>query len=286
MKILVFDTETTGLDTSKDYILELAWATYNVSSFGWNLINVKSEILSWIPHPVTITPEIQSLTGISEDLIHKHGRHPGAVIEQLWIDSMCCDFVAGMNIIKFDTPMVNRAMPLLEQSRQYMWDKNLFKKNHIDLWFDVEFPPHLKRKALKYMALDHDYVLMNAHRAVSDVLATGHILSRYPIDKILERSLTPLVKATIVPNWGDKVLRQAVYENGFHWNRDRKVYEKEMRAFDLAKLPFEVKVESTLTIGEKQGEQTSFATDPIPAIEPTAEQISLFQDQDSLFSDS
>ena len=227
MKILVYDTETNDIDTENGFIQELAWAIYD--SETWRCLKAQSFLISW-PTAYEVSPEAFAVTGLSREYCHANGAQPHAVFTQFLWDANSADALCGHNAIAFDLPMlktnVKRGMLFgLDDSQPY---KNL---PHIDTLLDVEYPKTQKIHALKYLALDHGYVMSNAHEALADVFACAHILSKYDINRVLEIAKTPIVKMTSKIDWNNQDARDRIKQQRFYWNPTLKLWEKSIREF-------------------------------------------------------
>lgn len=230
MKITVYDTETNGLDTKNGFIQELAWATYDVSFLSeWRLISCESHLLRW-PEKYDVDQKALEITGIDRNFCFKNGSDPFETFEKFLYDCLYSEFLAGQNAILFDRDIVYNNI-----KKASVLHEDLFnKKAHIDSYFDIRGP--IKPKSLKYFALDHGYVLNNAHSAIHDVFACAHILSKYPIEDLVYSAIHPLVKTSVQCDYGNKKLKDRLYEEGFRWNPEEKNYTKTARRHILDKI--------------------------------------------------
>lgn len=231
MIVTVYDTETNGLDTKNGFIQELAWATYKVSFLSeWRLISSESYLLKW-PQEYLVDQKAIEITGIDRNFCQNRGTNPWQVFSKFSKAALKSEFLAGQNVILFDSPMVDSNFERARENEYLKGSESTFisdveTKNcqHIDSYFDVQGP--IKPKSLKYFALDHGYVLNNAHSAIHDVFACAHILSKYPIAELTESAKIPLVKTSVTCDYQNKNLKEQLYANGFRWNPDSKNYSR------------------------------------------------------------
>ena len=112
MKVLVFDTETTGLITRvfKDgksikkypYMLQLAWVLYDVDK---NTMIASHDHIIKLPHGVNIPEESIAFHGITQDIMEKSGEDIKSVLEYFVIHLNQTDYVVAHNI-SFDKSII------------------------------------------------------------------------------------------------------------------------------------------------------------------------------------
>ena len=110
MKILVFDTETTGLqekgasiyDKSKwPYIIQLSYILYDLSN---NSALIKNNYIK-LDESVTISQESFNIHNISREILNEHGIHIVDALKEFNKYLKICDIVVGHNI-SFDKRMI------------------------------------------------------------------------------------------------------------------------------------------------------------------------------------
>jgi DNA polymerase III alpha subunit (gram-positive type) len=227
-KIIIFDSECNSLDTENGFIMELAWALFDVES--WRCLKACSQLINW-PTAYAVHPDALAVTGLTSEFCHAHGDTPQKVLGNFILDSESADYIAGHNLLSYDEPMLRTNVqrgclfPLSDSD----YDDAL----KIDTLLDCEFPSHMKTHALKYLALEHNYVLMGAHEALNDVLATAHILKQYDFKRVTEIARTPIVTITSKIDWLDTAAREKIKGSRFYWNPKQKLWEKKTREFYL-----------------------------------------------------
>lgn len=96
-RVVVFDTETTGLDASEDEIVEIAAARC-----GWN--GTHDEFHALIA-PLRPVGESEAVHGYSDEYLAAHGRPAEGVLSE-FLDFCRGDVLAGHNLIAFDIPIL------------------------------------------------------------------------------------------------------------------------------------------------------------------------------------
>jgi DNA polymerase-3 subunit epsilon len=215
-KVAFLDIETTGLNKNSDQIIEIGIRVmaFNRSTGDW--IESVSEYSALQDPGVEISPEIQRITGISnEDVKGKQidWNRVGQMLEESSI-------VIAHNAA-FDRPFVDLKCPA---STQKIWGCSL---KQID-WSAKYFPT----RKLEVLTLYHGF-FSNAHRALSDVDSLIHLLSfvdentRQPyFNELLQNARRPLslVSAVSAPFECKELLK----ERGYFWNLTQRVWQKQI----------------------------------------------------------
>lgn len=157
--LVIFDLETTGINTSKDRIVELYMI--KVQPDG-----ARTELFQRFNPGIPIPPEITAIHGISnEDVADEPGFESKAnELNQFLVN---CDF-AGFNSNKFDFPM------LVEEFYRAGIDFEVSKRKFIDAQkiFHTMEPRNLSAAYKFYCSKELD----NAHSAKADTEATWEII--------------------------------------------------------------------------------------------------------------
>ena len=112
MRVLVFDTETTGLPASRNvppsqyqdwpYILQLSYIVYDTDT---NAIEQTSDSLVLLPEGETVPPASQAVHGISLSQVRRKGRDPFTVLDEFEASLLDVDYVVAHNL-EFDKAVV------------------------------------------------------------------------------------------------------------------------------------------------------------------------------------
>lgn len=213
MLLLGVDVETTGLDPGKDEIIEVAavlWCTLRRSPL--------SCYSAFIQRDEPLTDEIKKITGIDDDMLKPpHAKTVGEVfhdIERLSCQANC--YVA--HNAEFDRGFLESSARRNEQPWiQLPW---------VDTLHDIPYPDGIGTRKLSYLAAEHGFIPMLAHRAMFDVLTMLKILDKYPLPEILAISQSPMVEIIGQQKFeeNDKVKAKA-----FRWDGERKKWVKKMK---------------------------------------------------------
>lgn len=227
--ILIFDTECNSLDTENGHIQELAWAVFDTDS--WRCLRSRSSLISW-PGFYEVDDGAFQVTGLSREFCNANGESPFNAFSMMAEASTLCEYICGHNMILYDYPMLNtnfkRAMLFELSDHVHIRD---MKK--IDTLTDCPFPKTQKIHALKYLALDHGYILSNAHEALADVFACKAILSKYNFEQVKEIAASPMITLRAKIDFNNKEAREQVKEARFYWNPTEKIWVKNVREIYL-----------------------------------------------------
>jgi DNA polymerase III epsilon subunit-like protein len=157
MRVLVFDTETTGLPKSKilnpdtlnlwPHIVQLSYVVYDVSDNA--VTNVRDFIVK-IPEEIDISAESIALHGITKEISDKNGETMEEVLLRFIYDFSHADLIVGHNIT-FDINMLK--IEVLRQIQKKSHEKDLF----------LIFLEELKTSRKYYCTLQSSIDLCNIH---------------------------------------------------------------------------------------------------------------------------
>jgi len=175
-RLLLFDTETTGLEFDKDEIIEFAAIAVELQNGQPVVIREYDELITLSPGK-TVPTFIQELTGISDEDIRSRG---------LPKTRICCDLA---DMLTEDTLLIayNAHFDLCFLYYLLMKDGNpalLKGKDKLDLYTvykDRKPYPHKLCNAIEAYGLAGSVV--NSHRAVDDVLATLKVMEAMATEK-------------------------------------------------------------------------------------------------------
>ncbi|NJM09381.1 MAG: 3'-5' exonuclease [Bdellovibrionaceae bacterium] len=230
-RICFFDTECNSLDTSEGFIMELAWAVFDLQSK--RLLHSKSSLIKW-NRGYLVDPGAKEVTGLTREFCESNGQPANSVFTDFLVGLLDykVDILAGHNILEFDLPIMRSNMNrvLFESHSQI---ETLL---HVDTYHDLPIENPRQSMALKYLALDHGHILNSAHEALADVMASAHVFFKYPLEDVLARARTPLKVFHGYTAYQDDAARERFYRAKFRWHRINRRFEKKCRAFYLPKL--------------------------------------------------
>ena len=175
-KLVLFDTETTGLQFSRDEIIEFAAVVVEQQNGRPVVTREYDELISLTPGNV-VPPKIQELTGIStQDILDR-----GIPKEQVCRD--IGEMFAGNTLLlaynaHFDLSFLYY---LLLRSGDPMILKGKDKLDLLTVYKDRRSYPHKLCNAIEAYGLTGTVV--NSHRAVDDVLATVAVMEKMEAEK-------------------------------------------------------------------------------------------------------
>ena len=235
MLVAGFDTETTGLDVTKEHIIEVGSVLWDTERRAPVL---RYSALVHGPHIVEpLLPKIVELTGITDLDLETYGVAPGFAFENVLQIFKRAEAIVAHNGNLFDKPI---------------WEANLARHGFLptekrDLWVDtscdIEFAPDIKTRKLKHLAAEHGFLNPFAHRALFDVLTMLKVCDGYDWPKIVASARTPnLVVRAVMPFTKDEMfntkkadfakMKDVVKAHGFRFDNDTKEWVKSIKEFN------------------------------------------------------
>lgn len=157
MEYIVFDIETTGLNTSEDRIIEIG-AIKVIDGI------VVDEFNRLINPGFKISEQITAINGITNEML-EHESYPGVVLAEFNRFISESEFIIGHNAIRFDYPFIQS-----EFKRNYI--KHTPIRCRDTIWISKQKLKHIRSFSLKNLTAHFGIVNETAHRALSDVYAT------------------------------------------------------------------------------------------------------------------
>ncbi len=168
-RLVIFDTETTGLDYSRDEIIEFAAVVVEQRQGMAEIVEEYDELITLSPGGF-VPPEIVKLTGITNEDIRQRG---------IPKTRLCCDIarmISGNTLLlaynaHFDLSFLYY---LLLRSGDPMILRGKDKLDLLTVYKDRRSYPHKLCNAIEAYGLAGQVV--NSHRAVDDVIATVAVM--------------------------------------------------------------------------------------------------------------
>ena len=209
---LLVDVETTGLDTAHDAIIEFGAVPFRFDSTG--AVFDVLEPVSWFEDPGRPIPqEIQSLTGITDDMVR------GQRIDEARIAALLADSVLVIaHNARFDRQVIERRLPGFAEKH---WGCSCE---------DIPWP-HFDGQTRKLNLLLHTVagVFHDGHRAVDDCIATVYLLAQ-PQDAAGKTPMSFLLDAARRKThrvWAIRSpfeTKEALKARGYRWVGERKTW--------------------------------------------------------------
>ena len=218
--ILILDTETTGLDESKDEIIEIGCILFNVTSKS-----VLSQVSFLLP---VSSNEAEHINGISAEVTN---------IKQPWEDGLnfflklveCSDLIVAHNV-EFDKKWFGKGrLPKLEKK----WICSLEDIN----W---SFQKNLKnRPSVTDLALSFSIPVWNLHRALADCFYISEVFKKCEnLEEILIKATEPRFLYKALVSYEERSLAKKA---GFRWNNPSEgAWAKKLTVEEAKNLDFEV----------------------------------------------
>lgn len=225
------DLVFSGLDLKRDRVTEIGAALWDwemgqpVMMYS-QLINEKDRI--------KISPELEELTGISEDMLELYAiQHDGIKEELLRFQKLVekADYLMAHNAKGYDKPMLH--------ALYNRFGLELPKKVWIDTFTDMELPNKFRQRSLAMLEHGHGFVNPFPHRALTDVLSMLKVAYHYPLDRMVALAESPVIKIIAdlsAPNWRNRdevevfnKIKNKVSKARFKWNPDNKTWYKEVQ---------------------------------------------------------
>lgn len=160
MRYVVFDIETTGLDTSHDRIVEIGAVKVENGQ-------VVEEFDMLINPGVPMPPHVSEINHITDDMLID-AELPGVVLYRFHQFIQDVDYLVGHNARRFDYPFLES-----EFDRHFIKYEPVRIKDTV--WEARRNIKGLRSYSLAALCRVFNIENINAHRALSDVYATHHV---------------------------------------------------------------------------------------------------------------
>jgi DNA polymerase III subunit epsilon len=264
--VMGFDEETTGLDTTKDRIVEASFVVWNVEQK--KPIYTRAEYLYASDYP-PINLHAARSHGIDDETVKKYGIPPTEFLKIMLKAVSAYDIKAFVthNGSLFDMPMLATHI----ECYGCLEALALLDILNIDTRFDLPLREGISSKSLNNLAYEHEFLNPFKHRALFDVMTDLKVFSFYPFEVVMENAIkrTAIAKApkiviqAIGVKYETPALREEAKSLGFKFNaKDDKNYPamwtKEIQEHELeeivGKASFPIK-----SLGPKKATATQMA---------------------------
>lgn len=165
--LVIFDTETSGLNPEDDQIIELAALRVERTATGGLRIAGKMDTFIKLPEGETLPENIVSLTGITDERLQTEGMQPVKAAGQIAKLMQNGPTLMIAHNAQFDACFLRELL-------------RGFKPGHLD-WLDSltvykDRRPYPHKLANAILAYELEDKVQNSHRAIDDVLALFEVL--------------------------------------------------------------------------------------------------------------
>ena len=226
-RVLVLDTETTGLDQSKEKIIELALLRVDVDTATGLPVGVL-QVYDGLQDPgIPIPKEVQGITGIDDAMVRGHSLDEARIA--LLLDGV--DLVIAHNA-GFDRPFVEARLP---QFRDVAWACS---------FADIGWRGQGRNSAkLESLALEMGY-FYDAHRAEMDCHALLAVLA-HPLPQAPHTGLAHLIRQSALGSYRLQATnapfdaKDKLKARAYRWNGEQKVWHTRLDDADSLRLELE-----------------------------------------------
>ena len=183
MKIVCFDTETTGLDVQKDHIIQLSLVKFDTDS--WQIEDQRDWYL--LPEgEFTIPAEAEAVHHISKTFLQEHGVRLREVYGEL------CAFTEGCDILSyngngFDAPMLYYNLKRLKLSFDFdgrtWYDALMLERQKMDGQIDPTTGERYHCNLTATYTRYYGHPFEGAHNSLDDVLATIEVFKAQVLEQ-------------------------------------------------------------------------------------------------------
>lgn len=225
MILFSYDTETTGLNTRTDEVIEFGWVLYTTGQR--RVLEAGSKL---VKTNLPISPEVTAVTGLTKPALDRFGYDSSDALDEVIELMQMADAVVGHNVKRYDWRIT--------ESWATRVGKKLPEKLLIDTMSDI---PGVVGIKLGHMAAEHGFLPLETHSALADAQSCLKILNNYDIGAVVEYAKTPDV---IVIAHHARNENETAKKFKFRWNPPQKIWWKAVKETELDKfvksVPFDV----------------------------------------------
>ena len=172
MKLICFDTETTGLDVQKEHIIQLSLVKFDTNT--WETLDQRD----WYIMPegeFTIPAEAEAVHHISKDFLLEHGVSLRSIYDDFIAFTDGCDFLS-YNGNGYDAPILHYNLARLGLSFRFegrtWYDALLLERIHTAGQTDPVTGEKLHNNLTSAYTRYYGHPFEGAHNSLDDVMAT------------------------------------------------------------------------------------------------------------------
>jgi DNA polymerase III subunit epsilon len=225
MKVLIIDTETSGLDPKRDWVIEIGAVLYSVT------------------HRTTLF-QLSTLLNAQENAAELINRIPPAVLPEISTDTQ----QIFINTLQHLAQAANYAV-----AHNAAFDEQWFDGSHLPVltnndtqplkWLctleDFTFPKQTRPgENLVSLVLNHGIGVSSTHRALTDCQLIAALFDRMDdLEGMINKADRPKALYKALVSYDKKDLAKTA---GFKWNAEKKIWTRRMATADTLKLQFPV----------------------------------------------
>lgn len=219
MKVLILDTETSGLDETKDRVVEVAFAIWDT-----RFLTMVSAFSTLVPQLFNEAEAVNQIPAAALQSMDAETQKPTSFFGPLMAAAFEADAIMAHNA-EFDRNFLAVAEGVT------------FDAPWVCSCHHMEWPIVSGSKSLASLCLAAGVGVSHAHRALTDVLLLVRLLERVGervgvegIEKLIRNGMRPRAKYRALVHYDDRGLAK---DAGFMWNNDTKQWTKDLVTEDL-----------------------------------------------------
>jgi DNA polymerase-3 subunit epsilon len=222
--VLGYDTETTGLDVNKDYIIEVGAMLYDTEARAPLRV-----FDTFIRPPAPLPEDYVSPTGIHGQWLLRHGVSFSDAFGEIqrMVAAMVEPIVIAHNGVNYDKPIT-----AAELARNDVVNHCILGAHWIDTRLDLPFKKEPKSRSLTHLAADHGFLNPFEHRAIFDVSTMMKLLDHYDFAEVYALSKVPMITVRACVTFDQKQLAK---DARYFWDGERKIWTRQIRENTLEK---------------------------------------------------
>lgn len=204
--IVAVDVETTGLDWTTDEIIDVGFVVFHIDENGANEKLASGGLVK--PKRATVSPEIECLTGITQDMLENA---PSFLDRMIGCFGELCELLPELGLLEgepcfsvcaynagFDQHMLSTAFARFDSNvPKWLQSKNL-RPNWIDplVWAEVIDPYAKGKERYKLVNVASRLNVLGdgqAHRAISDARTAGRVLGELAKNEAMPKKFEELM---------------------------------------------------------------------------------------------